>query len=73
MASMLSRSVNLDRLAVSLLHLDPTAVLDRGYAIVRDPQGRVLRSASSVATGDAIDIALADGGIDAMVSNVRRD
>ncbi len=70
---MLSRTAKLDRLAASLLHLDPTAVLDRGYAIVRDAEGRVLRSASSVATGDAIAIAVSDGGIDAVVSSVRRD
>jgi exodeoxyribonuclease VII large subunit len=72
-ASMTARTASLDRLAASLLHLDPSAVLDRGYAIVRDTQGRVLRSRSSVVAGDAIDIALADGGIDAVVSNVRDD
>lgn len=72
-AGMSVRTANLDRLASSLIHLDPTAVLDRGYAIVRDAQGRVLRSSSAIAPGDAIDIALSEGGIDAVVSNVRGD
>jgi exodeoxyribonuclease VII large subunit len=71
--SMSSRTASLDRLATSLLHLDPAAVLDRGYAIVRDARGRILRAAAGAAVGDAIDIRLADGGVDAVVSAVRRD
>lgn len=70
---MSSRLARLDRLASSLLHLDPAAVLDRGYAIVRDAEGRVVRSTASVTLGDAIDIALAEGGIDAVVSRTRGD
>ena len=41
--------------------LSPLAVLRRGYAIVRDTQGRVVRRADQVAPGDALEVRLARG------------
>ena len=40
-------------------------VLARGYALVRDREGRTLRSAAQVAPGQVLDIELADGRVDA--------
>jgi exodeoxyribonuclease VII large subunit len=41
--------------------LSPKATLDRGYAVVQAPDGRVVRSAAAVALSDALVVRLADG------------
>lgn len=41
--------------------LDPNRVLARGYSIVRDADGRVLRQATSASVGDRLDVTLAAG------------
>ncbi|MCC6157095.1 MAG: exodeoxyribonuclease VII large subunit [Deltaproteobacteria bacterium] len=52
--------------------LSPTAVLARGYAIVRDVRtGRVARRAGDFHAGDAVAIRLASGELDANVTAVR--
>lgn len=48
----------------------PQAVLDRGYAVVRDSSGRILRSASAAAPSSQIDITLSRGGIIADVKEI---
>ncbi|MFI5262357.1 MAG: exodeoxyribonuclease VII large subunit, partial [Candidatus Limnocylindrales bacterium] len=55
----------------SLLALGPYATLERGYAIVRDENGVLLRDASAVAPGALVDVRLARGGLDARVEHVR--
>ena len=45
--------------------LSPAATLDRGYAIVRRPDGHVLRSAAEVSAGDPIRVRLGTGEITA--------
>ncbi|HVM30503.1 MAG TPA: exodeoxyribonuclease VII large subunit [Candidatus Limnocylindrales bacterium] len=57
--------------SASLAALGPYATLERGYAIVRGPDGRVLRDASGAAQGDGLAIRLARGEIDAKVTKVR--
>ncbi|MEL7041160.1 MAG: exodeoxyribonuclease VII large subunit [Pseudomonadota bacterium] len=39
------------------------ATLQRGYAIVRDPDGKVIRSAAVAATAESVDLTLVDGHI----------
>ena len=51
--------------------LGPYATLERGYAIVRDERGGLLRDASAVAPGTLVDVRLAHGGLDARVEHVR--
>ena len=46
--------------------LSPRATLDRGYAIVRS-EGRLVRSAAAVASGDEIAVEVADGAFGARV------
>jgi exodeoxyribonuclease VII large subunit len=46
-------------------------VLARGYSVVRDARGRIVRHASGVSAGDSLDISLASGGITARVENTR--
>ncbi len=41
--------------------LNPRSVLNRGYAIARDGQGRILRSPSEVPSRGAVDLQLAEG------------
>lgn len=64
-------AARLGTLEQSLAHLDPRAVLGRGYALVTDAEGRVVREAASLAPGDALDIALAAGSAAAVVTAAR--
>jgi exodeoxyribonuclease VII large subunit len=47
--------------------LDPARVLSRGYAVVRAPDGAVVRRPGQVAPGDVLDVAVAEGDIRAAV------
>lgn len=52
------------RLAIAVASLDalsPLAVLQRGYALAQDTQGRLLIDASRISVGDALQIRLARG------------
>jgi Exodeoxyribonuclease VII large subunit (EC 3.1.11.6) len=44
-----------------LASLSPLAVLDRGYAILRDDEGRILRDATALTPGDRVQARLARG------------
>jgi exodeoxyribonuclease VII large subunit len=57
--------------AAGLAALSPFATLERGYAIVRDAEGRVLRRALDTAPGGRIEVDLAEGSLDARVEAVR--
>ncbi len=60
-------------LAADRRHLDalsPARVLERGYAVVRIPGGAVVRRAGQVATGQPIDVQLAEGRLAARVEEV---
>jgi exodeoxyribonuclease VII large subunit len=59
------------RIAASLSHLDPAAVLARGYSVVRDASGRILLSSAALASGDLLDIRFARGGATARVEGAR--
>jgi exodeoxyribonuclease VII large subunit len=52
---------SLTSLEARLNSLSPLAVLDRGYALVLDAEGALVRSASKVAKGDQLTTRLADG------------
>lgn len=47
--------------AAQLKALDPTAVLERGYAIVRAVDGRILRSTDESRAGDRLSVQMRDG------------
>ena len=69
---LLERGARLDRAQALLDSLNPQAVLGRGYAIVRDEQGAVLRDAAQVRPGAAIEARLARGSLIAEVKESRR-
>jgi len=58
------------RLAGVLSALDPQAVLGRGYAICRGPNGAILKDSQSVQTGDAVSVKLGRGAIGCEVREV---
>lgn len=47
--------------------LSPAATLERGYAVVRTPDGAIIRDAAAVAPGDALRVRVAHGDIDVTV------
>jgi exodeoxyribonuclease VII large subunit len=51
--------------------LSPFATLERGYAIVRDAAGAIVRDAGTQAVGSAIDVRLSRGELGARVERVR--
>jgi exodeoxyribonuclease VII large subunit len=65
------RRASVAALAGTLEALGPRSVLSRGYAIVRTPQGRVLRDAARCAPGDPLEILLARGSLASRVTSVQ--
>jgi exodeoxyribonuclease VII large subunit len=59
----------LNSLDARLHSLSPLAVLDRGYALVLDAAGGLVRSTAQVATGDKVVTRLADGVFVSRVEN----
>ncbi len=59
----------LQALDARLHTLSPLAVLDRGYALVLDPNGALIRSAAQVHRGDQITTRLADGALTSRVES----
>ncbi len=59
------------RQAASLSALSPYATLERGYSIVRGPDGAVLRNAAKVTKGEEISVRLQNGELGARVESVR--
>lgn len=57
----------LDGYAATLRALDPSLVLQRGYALVRDANGAIVRDASQLHPGDHIDVQVASGKVAAEV------
>ncbi|WP_228372816.1 exodeoxyribonuclease VII large subunit [Demequina subtropica] len=52
-------------LTASLRALSPLSTLERGFAVVRTPEGAVIRDAAEVSAGDALRIRVARGEIEA--------
>jgi exodeoxyribonuclease VII large subunit len=56
-------AMRLRGLARSLQAVSPLATVARGYAILQQPDGRVVRSVADAATGDVLDARLGDGSL----------
>ncbi|MCD1648391.1 exodeoxyribonuclease VII large subunit [Marinobacter adhaerens] len=65
------RRENLEHAAQTLNVVSPLATLGRGYAIVRDNQGNIIREASEVGPGDTISARVAKGEMKAKVTSVK--
>jgi exodeoxyribonuclease VII large subunit len=68
---LLQQKVRVERMGRALEMLSPLAILDRGYALVFDSAGQLLKDAAQVAAGDAITARLAHGEIQAKVEQPR--
>ncbi|HEV2732345.1 MAG TPA: exodeoxyribonuclease VII large subunit [Terriglobales bacterium] len=64
---LLRKQSRLDQLAGAVQALSPIAILDRGYALVFDSGGKLLKNAAQAKTGDEISARLAKGVVTATV------
>jgi exodeoxyribonuclease VII large subunit len=64
---LLQHKVRSERLQMVLASLSPLAILDRGYALVFDAEGKLLKDANRVKAGEEINARLAHGEINAVV------
>ena len=63
------RGQQIERCVSRLESLSPLRVLERGYALVYGPDGKLLRSTANVVAYDNIVARLADGSIRARVTS----
>ena len=66
------KSGDIARLAASLAHLNPNAVLERGYSIVTNTAGEILRNADTLEPNDRIAVCFGSGRANATVTSVQR-
>jgi exodeoxyribonuclease VII large subunit len=69
---LLQRRGMLNQVAGQLEALSPLAILDRGYALVFDSSGTLLKDAARVKAGEDISARLARGTIEATVKGKKR-
>jgi exodeoxyribonuclease VII large subunit len=62
----------LDRQTASLEALSPVAILNRGYALVFDAKGRLVKDAARLKAGDELLARLARGRVRARVTGTER-
>lgn len=65
---LLQHRVRLERFDTALHSLSPLAILERGYALVFDSEGKVLKDSRSAKVGDEISARLARGEIQAQIT-----
>jgi exodeoxyribonuclease VII large subunit len=56
------------RLGTQLKALNPLAVLERGYSVTRDAQGRLVRSVDGLEVGQAVSTRVARGAFESRVT-----
>src|SRR4029453_13454218 len=61
-------AARLESLAQNLAHLNPQAVLERGYAIVTAGPGAIVQSSMQIAPGDDVTLTLARGRAGATIT-----
>ncbi|PKO92983.1 MAG: exodeoxyribonuclease VII large subunit [Betaproteobacteria bacterium HGW-Betaproteobacteria-1] len=60
------------RLTLNLQHLNPNAVLNRGYALVQTHDGAIVRASSQIESGDAVNIRFAEGSAEAEIRSTTK-
>ena len=70
---MLRRRLQLDSLADGMRALSPAATLERGYAVARTEDGRILRDPAVVSAGDPLRVTVARGTVETRVERARAD
>ncbi len=69
---LLRRRAKLDQLTGEIEALSPVAILERGYALVFDASGKLVKDASLVKVGDEISARVAKGTVESVVSKTRK-
>jgi len=64
------RTARLDGLTSRLQALSPLGVLQRGYAVVRGPDGSILHSVKQLQNGDTVTARVSDGSLAAQVTKI---
>jgi exodeoxyribonuclease VII large subunit len=62
--------IRLDNATQRLAALNPTAILERGYAIVRSQTGKIVHSIQQVTPGQGLEVLLSDGQFDVQVQQI---
>lgn len=62
----------LDNLAVSVATLNPLSILEKGYSVLSDPQGELIRSIDQVNDGTQMSMRLRDGEISSIARDVKK-
>jgi len=65
-------TASLSALDARLRSLSPLAVLERGYALVLDAQGKLVRTTNQIAAGDQVTTRLSDGEFISRVESTRK-
>jgi exodeoxyribonuclease VII large subunit len=65
---LLQNKVRIERIGRALETLSPLAILERGYALVFDEAGQLVKDAAAVSAGEEISVRVARGEIGAVVS-----
>lgn len=71
--SLLLRRGHLEQLTARLQTLSPLAILERGYALVFDAHGTLIKSPDQAPAGTNINARLAHGRIEATVTSAKKD
>jgi len=64
---------NLTQLGQNLHHLNPQAVLSRGYAFAQNKQGEIISNSRQIRAGDDISLTFDVGGAEATITQTRHD
>jgi exodeoxyribonuclease VII large subunit len=64
---------NLTQLAQNLHHLNPQAVLSRGYAFAQNKQGEIISNSQQIKAGDDISLTFDVGSAEAIITQTRDD
>jgi exodeoxyribonuclease VII large subunit len=64
------QEARLGRMQANLAHLNPQAVLERGYSIVETQGGRIVRSSQQVAAGEMLRLTFARGAAQTRVEHI---
>jgi exodeoxyribonuclease VII large subunit len=64
-------TARLGAVQAQLRALSPSHTLARGYAIVRNRQGEIVRQAASLTLGAQLDVTLSEGGMTVDVQDIR--
>ncbi|MCL6556383.1 MAG: exodeoxyribonuclease VII large subunit [Burkholderiales bacterium] len=70
-ARMARERETLARLTAHLVHLNPRAVLERGYSIVQNKEGKIITDSRQITVGEALKLTFAVGGAESRVLATR--